>query len=182
MPSYLGKYYDQVKLGSVFVGSTVAAGTAFPISTGTAVTFGLWNTNPKKNAVLLGLNVGYTSGTIALGQIGLAYAKVGYEVATGSPITAFTNATPVNALVGAGNASTMRFANSTATLAASQAAAWWWSGYSIESATAGLGIFKANFDLDGALILTPGHIAFLCGSVAQTALFSASMIWAEVDR
>ena len=47
MPLSLGKYYDQVALGRVFIGSTAAAGSAFPISTGTAVTFGVWNTDPN---------------------------------------------------------------------------------------------------------------------------------------
>ena len=36
-----GKYYAEASSGNVFIGSTAAAGVAFPISTGTAATCGL---------------------------------------------------------------------------------------------------------------------------------------------
>jgi hypothetical protein len=173
------KYYPDVMQGNVFIGSTAAAGTAYPISTGTAVTFGLWNTNTAKNAVLLGLNVGFTSGTIALGEIGLANQYVGYALATAAPLSAFTDGTPKNALLGGGT-STMRFTPSAATLTAGGTAAWW-SGHSIESATAGTGIYSCRIDIDGQIIVPPGHLVFVCGSVAQTALFSMSLIWQEVS-
>lgn len=174
------KYYPEVALGKVFHGSTAAAGVAFPISTGTAVTFGLWNNSSNKNAVLLGLTAGYTSGTIALGTIGLANQYVGFNTATAAPLSAFTDGTPKNALVGSGNASSMRFTPSTATLSAGGTAIWW-GGKSIESATPGLGIFSADWDLDGKLVVTPGNLVFVCGSVAQTGLFSMTLTWAEVD-
>ena len=183
MPLSLGKYYDQVVLGRVFIGSTPAAGSAFPISTGTAVTMALWNINPKKNAVILGLNVGYTSGTIALGEIGLANQNVGFNVATGAAMTAFNtdNTAVKNALLGSGLATTMSFSPAATTTLAAGGTACWWSGKSIESATAGLGIFSANIDVDGVVIARPGQIVFPCGSVAQTGIFTMSLIWAEVD-
>lgn len=182
MTTSLGKYYDQAKLGNVFIGSTAVGGTAFPISTGTAATFGLWNTNPNKNAVLLKLNVGYTSGTIALGEIGLTDVAA-TTVATGSNITAFTDGvlgtTIRNAKIGAGNAPTMRFTPSAATVVANTAC--YWTGASIESATAGTGIFNVSHDFDGAVIVPYGRFVFVSGSVAQTGLFTMSLVWAEVD-
>lgn len=179
MARVAAKYYPDVKAGNVFIGSTAAAGTAFPISTGTAVTFGLWNTSANKDAVLLSLNLGYTSGTIALGEIGIANQYAGFALATAAPLSAFTDGTPKNALLGNGAASSMRFTPSGATLTAGGTAAWW-SGYSIESATAGLGIFRAQIDIDGQIVVPPGQLVFLCASVAQTALFTASLVWAEV--
>lgn len=179
MPFSSAKYYPDVKAGNVFIGSTAAAGTAFPISTGTAVTFGLWNTSTTMNAVLMSLNVGYTSGTIALGEIGLANQYCGFALATAAPLSVFTQGTPKNALLGSGRASSMLFTPSAGTLTAGGTACWW-SGYSIESATAGLGIFRAQIDIDGAVIVTPGQMVFLCGSVAQTGLFTASLMWSEV--
>jgi hypothetical protein len=173
------KYYPEVKAGKVFHGSTAVAGTAFPISTGTAVTFGLWNTSSNKDAVLLGLSVGYTSGTIALGEIGIANQYCGFALATAAPLSAFTEGTPKNALLG-GPSSIMKFTPSGATLTAGGTAAWW-SGYSIESATAGLGVFRAQIDIDGQIIVPPGQLAFVCGSIAQTGLFTMTMTWAEVD-
>lgn len=173
--------YPAVAAGNVFIGSTAAAGTAFPISTGTAVTCGIWNTSQNKNAVILKVNMGVTSGTIALGEIGLANQYVGFNIATGAAMTAFTAGTPKNALTGLGKASAMSFTPSAATLAAGGTALLW-SGKSIESATVGLGIFNAEWDVNGAVVVTPGQIVFVCGSVAQTALFTISMVWEEVDR
>lgn len=175
-----GKYYAEVAAGKVFHGSTAAAGTAFPISTGTAVTFGLWNTSSNKNAVLLGLDVGYTSGTIALGTLGLADQYCGFALATAAPLSVFTNGTPKNALVGSGLGSSMRFTPSAGTLTAGGTALMW-LGKGIESATAGLGVFDGHYDFDGKVIVTPGNLVFVCGSVAQTALFSMTLTWAELE-
>lgn len=174
-----GRYYTDVALGRTFIGSTAAGGTAFPISTGTAVTFGLWNTSSKFNAVLLYLKAGYTSGTIALGTWGIANQYCGFAIGTAAPLSAFTDATPKNALVGGGNASTMRFTGSAATLTTG-GTAWTWLAASQESATAGLGIFGLYDEFNGSLIVPPGQLVFVCGSVAQTALYSMSLVWAEV--
>ena len=57
----------------------------------------------------------------------------------------------------------------------------WWSGYSIESATAGLGIFRAQIDIDGQIVVPPCQLVFVCGSVAQTGVFTMSLAWSEVD-
>lgn len=180
MASSGGAYYQEVAAGRVFIGSTAAAGTAFPISTGTAVTFGLWNTSNNKAAVLLGLTAGYTSGTIALGTIGIANQYCGFTLATAAPLSAFTDGTPKNALLGSGRASAMRFTPSAATLTAGGTAAYW-AGAGIESATAGLGVFNVRLDFNGQMIVTPGQLVFVCGSVAQTGLFSMSLVWSEID-
>lgn len=182
MASSAAKYYNDVKSGNVFIGSTAVAGTAFPISTGTAVTFGVWNTSQDKDAVLLALNVGYTSGTIALGEIGIANQYVGFNIATGAAMTAFNEGTPKNAYLGSGKASSMKFTPAATTTLATGGTACWWSGYSIESATPGLGIFRAQIDIDGQVVVTPGQIAFVCGSVAQTGIFTMSLVWQEVAR
>ena len=177
-----GTYYPETAAGNVFIGSTAVAGVAYPISTGTAATFGLWNTSTTKNAVLIRLNVGFTSGTIALGEIGLAdvYAT---QVATGSNISAFTDAvlgtTIRNGIIGGGKASSMRFCPATATVVANTAC--YWTGASIESASAGTGIFNMSHDFKGTVIVPPGRFVFVCGSVAQTGVFTMSMVWSEID-
>lgn len=175
-----GKYYPDVLAGNVFIGATAAAGVAFPISTGTAVTFGLWNTSSTKNAVLIDLDVGATSGTIALGTLGLANQYCGFAIGTAAPLSAFTAGTPKNAMVGAGNGSVMSFTPSAATLTAGGTALKW-LGKSIESATAGLGIFDGHYEFDGKVIVPPGNLVFVCASVAQTGIFTMSMSWAEVS-
>ena len=177
----VAKYYDAVKAGNVFIGSTAAAGVAYPISTGTAVTCAIWNTSANKDAVILSVNVGATSGTIALGEIGLANQYVGFAEGTGAPLAAITRGTPKNAYTGYGKSSAMTFVPATATLTAGGTALLW-SGYSIESATPGLGIFSASWPVDGQAIVTPGQIVFVCGSIAQTGIFTISMVWEEIDR
>lgn len=181
MANSAGKYYTETALGRVFIGSTAAAGTAFPISTGTAVTFGVWNTNVGVNVVPLWLRASYTSGTIALGTWGLANQYCGFAIGTAAPLSAFTDGTPKNALLGSGNASSVRFTPSAATLTAGGTAAMWF-GAGQESATAGLGIWGVRENFDGDLIVPPGNLLFVCGSVAQTGLYSISMAWAEVPR
>jgi hypothetical protein len=177
-----GKYADLVASGKVFIGSTPAAGVALPLSTGTAITLALWNTSASKWAIPLWVAFGFTSGTIALGQFGLATQNAGYALATAAPLSAFTTATPINAFLGAGNASAMSFANATATATAGAAAtAVAWLGKSIESATPGLGIYDGRIDLDGSIIVRPGQVLYPVGSVAQTGLFSITMAWAETD-
>lgn len=175
-----GKYFDEAQKGRVFIGSTAAAGVALPISTGTAVTFGLWNTSASKFGVLIDIDIGYTSGTIALGEFGIANQACGFAIGTAAPLSAFTTGTPKNALLGAGNASAMSFTPSTATLTTGGTALKW-LGKSIESATAGLGIFDGHYEFDGKVIVYPGQLVFACGSVAQTGVFTMSMTWAEVD-
>lgn len=175
-----GKYYTETAAGQVFIGSTAAAGTAFPISTGTAVTFGLWNTSTTKNAVLLGFEAGYTSGTIAIGEFGIANQNVGFAIGTAAPLSAFTAGTPKNGLVGQGASSAMLFTPSAATLTAGGTALLWMGG-SNEIATAAPGVSVMHYDFDGKVIVPPGNLVFVCGSVAQTGLFTMSLIWSEIN-
>lgn len=175
-----GRYFADVMTGNVFIGATAAAGTAFPISTGTAVTFGLWNTSTTKNAVLLDLDAGYTSGTIAIGEFGLANQYCGFAIGTAAPLSAFTDGTPKNALIGAGGASSMRFTPSAATLTAGGTALKWLGG-SNEIATAAPGVSNFHYEFGGKVIVPPGQLVFVCGSVAQTGLFTMSMSWAEIS-
>jgi hypothetical protein len=177
-----GKYFSNVMTGSCFIGSTAAAGTTFPLSTGTAMTFGLWNVTTDKAAVLLKLNAGFTSGTIALGEIGLTdLTTPSWTIATGGPITAFTDGvagtTIRNCMIGLGGPS-MRFTPSAATITAGTA--YYWTGSSVEGAT-GVGPRSTiSHDFDGAVVVLPGHAAFVTGSIAQTALYSMSLVWQEI--
>lgn len=183
MASSGGKYISEVLNGRVQLLSTAAAGVALPIATGTGITFGVWNTNPNMNAVLLKLSGGYTSGTIALGTLGISTQYVGFATGTGAPLSAWTAATPgtnlKNALTGAGQAATMAYTASAGTLTTGGTATLW-TGPSIESASAGTGLFGLNLDYDGMLGISPGYVAFVCSSVAQTALFSLTLAVAEV--
>ena len=179
MAKSAGKYYTDVAIGNCFIASTTAAGVAIPISTGTAATVGLWNTSTTKNAVLMYATLGVTSGTIALGVFGIAVINGGFNIATGAPVSAVTAVTPKNALLGSGKSSAMTSFSATATTTGGTAPVWF--GKSIESATAGLGVFDGIYQFDGSVIVTPGQLVYLCSSVAQTAIMTCSLAWAEVD-
>ena len=173
------RYYADVAAGGVFIGSTAAAGTATPAAGGTAMTFGLWNTSPNLNAVLLGFTAQYVSGTLTVAGFGLTILpNAGFAIGTGAPISAFTGGTPTNALVGHGSASGMRFTPSAATIVAGTNFAFFGTGHEI--ATAGPGMNNSFTDLGGAVVLAPGSAAFVTSTIAQTGVFAMSLIWNEI--
>lgn len=179
-----GKYFSNVMAGNTYIGYTAAAGTTYPLSSGTAMTFGLWNITANKAAVLLKLNMGFTSGTIALGEVGLTNLTTpAFSIATGGPITAFTdgvvNTTIRNARIGGDGAPSMRFTPSAATITAS--VAYYWTGMSTEGATGVGPRATTSHDFDGCVVVMPGNAAFVTGSIAQTALYSMALIWQEID-
>jgi hypothetical protein len=108
MAASSGKYYNETMLGRVFIGSTAAGGTAFPISTGTAVTFGLWNTSTNlqrgADVVPCRLHVRHDRHR----RVWPLQPVCGFTIGTAAPLSAFTAGTPKNAKLGKGNASVMR--------------------------------------------------------------------------
>lgn len=179
MPASLGKYYDQAALGRVFIGSTAAAGVAVPVETGTAVTFALWNTSTDKWAVPLWMGVSFVSGTITIAGFTIVNQNVGPVL--GTPLTAFTDATPKNAILGLGNQSAMRFTGSTATLAAGGTRCYH-MGFGQETSTAQVGVAVRQHDFDGRLIVPPGQMIFVGNTIVTTALYNITMAWAEVAK
>jgi len=182
-----GKYFPEAAAGRVFIGSTIAAGKALALSTATSVTGAcLWNTSTTHNAVLLRATAGFTSGTIALGEYGLAGdVELGFAEGSGAPMAAFTEGVFgtdfKNALMGKGFGSQMKFspgATATTLTTASEALLWFGSYHSSATATSNAG--ATNFDFDGQVIVTPGSAVWFCGSLAQTALITTSLVWAEI--
>ena len=120
MPFSSGRYYPDVNLGNVFIGTTAIAGVALPAYNATAITFAVWNPlGSGKNIIPIHLMVGYSDTTGATGNITVSYQNgVGAQVASGAAITAATLVAPLNAKIGAGNSSVAKFAPATATFAA----------------------------------------------------------------
>lgn len=174
-----GKYFNEVMLGRVFIGSTAAAGVAVPVETGTAVTFGVWNTSSKVNVVPLWIAMSYLSGTITIGGFGLSNQAAGVAIGTAAPLSAFTGATPKNALLGAGNASQVSFTGSAATLTAGGTRCYSF-GFSQQIATAGPGISNMVHDFDGKLVVPPQQLIFVTENIVTTALYNITMAWSEV--
>jgi hypothetical protein len=176
-------YYPEVKAGRVFFGSTAAGGVALPISTGTAVTFALWNTDPGKVMIPLWFSAAYASGVIVVSQIGFTTQTVGLTGgATGLPVAAYTVGTAKNANSGSGYNSTATFIPATATLTAGNAAGVpvYYTGMQFNTTTAGNGAYWMDHEFNGRIILQPGQIMFACGNAAQTALLSMTLAWDEL--
>ena len=174
-----GKYFSEVAAGRVFIGSTAAAGVAIPVETGTAVTFALWNTSTAKIAVPLWIAMSYLSGTITIGGFGLSNQYCGFALATAAPLSAFTDGTPKNALLGNGDASSMRFAPATATLTAGGTRCYSF-GFGQQIATAGPGVSVMQHDFDGKLAVPSGQMIFVTENIVTTALYNITMAWAEI--
>src|SRR5262245_20023967 len=111
MPFSSGRYYADTNLGNVFLGTTAIAGVALPAYNATAHTFCVWNPlGSGKNVIPIHLMVGYIATTSATGNIVISYQSgVGAQVASGAAITAATLVAPLNAKVGAGNSSIVKF-------------------------------------------------------------------------
>lgn len=177
-----GQYYQQTSRGNVFIGSTSKDGVAIPIYNATAAVFALWNpTGSGKNAVPLSITFGMgTVGTKAVSGIGLSYkTSCGSAIATGAPISAFTDGTPVNALLGSGKTSVMRFAPGAATIVAGAHLLTF--GLSVESATAGNGTWFLQYEFKGQLILGPGSLIHVTSApVACGSTYLITLVWEEV--
>lgn len=175
-------YFQQLALnGQCFVGSTTNAGIAIPAYNATAQVFGLWN--PAGSGVNLVLNkisiAVATLGTNAVAAIGLSYLlNTGSQIATGSPITAFTATTPFNAIVGGGQASRAKFTLTATTTAP----AFLISLGMAQNATTTQPVAEQAYDYDfnGCLIVPQGVYVGLGGSAAPGSTYQASISWAEV--
>ena len=174
-----GKYVTEAALGRVFIGNTAAAGVALPVETGVAVTFGLWNTSTDKYAIPLWLGMSYLSGTITIGGICISNQYCGFAIGTAAPLSAFALATPKNALLSAGNASSMSFTATTGTLTNAGTRVYM-IGQGMQSATAQVGVAQMYHDFDGRIIVPPGNLIFVSENIVTTALYNISMAWSEV--
>lgn len=179
-----GKYYLDTINGNVFIGTTAAAGVVPTIFSSTSPTFGLWNpTGSGRNCILISCKIGYVSTTAAASNFVYGYQTgVGSAVAAGGPVTAITTGTPVNALVGAGNASVAKFFPATATLTAgcSLLRTMGVSQLVTTAATTSLAYFQATEDFDGTLILQPGTLIVVGGNIAPLNTVDITMIWEEI--
>ncbi len=173
---------QQALAGNGFIGSTAIAGVAIPLTTATAQVFGLWNPAGSGVKVVLDkLLMGIaTLGTNIVASLAWSFlpnagATIG---AAGAPITAFTDTTIRNMIVGAGNSSKVRFTGSAATTIAATHL----QSISLSSTTgtptdATPPLF---FDHDGSLIIPPNVAIFLVGSVAPGSTYTTTLTWAEI--
>ena len=184
-----GRWYNLAKKGRVFSQAVTPLGLAIPIYTATSIPgLVIWNPGDSGvNVELLEYGLAYASGTAAYTAVGLMVREdnVGSNLATGAEITAFSETEPVNALVGAGQASKVRSANSaTVTISAGVAAEWirTLAGLNLEAQTGTAhGTLATPHLFDGQPILPPGTLAWFAATLASVALYAQHVVWNEAD-
>lgn len=166
--------------GQCFFGSTAAAGVAIPVTNATAQVFGLYNPpGSMVDIVLNKLSLGIaTLGTNIVAALNWSYLSNVQSVATGQPITAFTNTTIRNARLDNGKASRARFTGSAATTVA--ATHLMSIGMTSTTGTPTNSNAVMVFDHNGSLILSQGTAIFLVGSAAPGSTYQATVSWAEI--
>lgn len=186
MDSYI---VQQTLGGRYFIGSTTYDGVIIPAHDATAQVFGLWNpAGSQTNLVLDRLTLGLqAAGTEAISTFGLSYlTNTDSDVATGGQITAFTQTTPVNGLLGGGNGKAQsprgRFTLSATTSAPTHFYCLGMCSIDSDFTAAGTSAFvQLTHDFGGGLIIPPGVYVGL-GRSAATAnqKIQASINWFEV--
>ena len=184
MPFSSSRYYPDVNLGNIFIGTTAIAGVALPAYNATAHTFCVWNPlGSGKYVIPMHLMVGYIATTSAAGNVVISYQNnVGSQVATGAAITAATLVAPLNAKLGAGNSSISKFAPGTITFGAATSLLMT-TGLNEDAfaATAAVNQPKqAKHDFEGTLMVPPGSAICVAGNIALLSTFDVTMIWGEV--
>lgn len=168
-----GKFYTSTYRGRTFIGSTAAAGITIPASNATAATFALYNPiGSGINMELVSIQIGDANATMVVNTIGLGLAS-GLTVAP----TTLTPITPLCGLLGGSGAAVGKL-YSAATIVATTSFYWM---FNVGAATGAFPNFEHQFD--GRLVLAPGSLAHLVGSVAiQTNATPVTAVWAEYPQ
>ena len=177
--------YSLVASGRVYHGTTAAAGVLLPASNSTSPTVGLWNPQGSlNNAAILGIKVGWVGTTGAPGTILFnALTGAGTVIATGAPISAFNQGTPVNALIGQGLASSMRFSPAGTNTLAAAGSVIGGSGVSqltITGASTAVPMWNLDIDLGASWVIPPNTFFYLTGSAALLSAMHVEICWAEL--
>lgn len=180
-----GRHYHQTYRGRLFHGATAAAGVLIPVSNTTGPTFGIWNpAGNTYNAVLIAAYYGWVSTTGAPANIGYAaLTGAGSSIATAAPVSAFTAGTPKNGLLGSGQASTVLFTPSTATLttAGGLIGTNGMSQLTTTGATTSAPLFTCAEWFDGTIIIPPGVFVYpISSNTAELSVMDIRWVWAEV--
>lgn len=173
-------FIQQGLAGNLFFGSTAAAGVAVPVTNATAQVFGIWNP-PGSGvvAVIDKLIAGIaTLGTNIVAALNWSVLTGVQSIATGSSITAFTDTTIRNAVIGRGKAPKIRFTGSAATtVAATQLVP---VGFTSTTGTPVNASPVMVFEHNGLIMVPEGVAMFLVGSAAPGSTYQLGLSWAEV--
>lgn len=171
--------YSLTYRGKVFHGYSTTSAT-IPITSTTSPTFILWNPRSSGiNCVLIEYAVGWESGTNVEGNIQFGVlTDLPSQVVTGGPISAFTNGSVINGMIGSGQAQTAKFG--VAATLGTAATKFYPLGMNIMVlATAKATPVDLKYKFYGALVLLPGTAIFSCASSATVAKYHERISWYE---
>ena len=180
--------YNVARQGKTFTGNIAAAGVVLPIYSNNTQQVGLWNpAGTGVDLVVRRIAMTYVSTTGAAGGYVIGQITgLGSAVATGTNITAFTETTPVSDYPGAGFSSVAKFAQgATITVVGSAVTIKRHLGLNqlvTTAADATTVPWKADFEFDGDLVVTPGSAIFLAGNIATLSTWTGSITWSEFSR
>lgn len=179
-----GKYFQQCYRGNVYYASTATSGHVVPISSTTASPiYTLWNpASSGKLLVPIVTLIGWTATTAALGSfVWMATTNAGDHIGTAHPIVTFTGTVPLNANLGSGKRSQMRFGVTVDLIAATTF--YRSTGCSITPTTAATSVAPGwmwRDEWDGAGIVPPGCAIHLMGTTAIAVTAQITTAYAEV--
>jgi hypothetical protein len=175
-------YAELMLNGQIYVGSTAAAGVLVTAYNSTSPVWGVWN--PLGSGVMmipLHIKMGVATANVpAVSALGITWlANAGSEVGTGSQITAWTDAAPVNLKLGVGQPSRVRFTPSGATLATAPVHLMSIANSQQATTTAG-NLQWVHDDFEGHLGIPPGNFVGIGGSAAPGQTWQVTMCWVEI--
>lgn len=198
-----GLHYSDTILGRVFSNCTTPVGLTPPIYTTTAICASgiasLPILNPlgsNRNVELISIDFDWcatATTTAAASSFYLMGIPCGAGPATGAPVAAFAASTPINGLLGAGNApktlsqngiGTVSLTNAGTTLPFTSTQA----GpvrvlASVDAQTTGTPAPTTigHFEFNGTIIIPPGIMTYIAGTVtANIGLYGMSIVWKEI--
>jgi hypothetical protein len=176
-----GKHYERVEKGNVYIAYTPVAGVVFPAYNATAQVFGLWNQSTDKKLVPMRFTLNHIGTPSVSGSLGMSIVEAGQKIATGN-ISVFTKTAPLNAkTLLAQEAPAGKLAFTATTVAPAVHVPFGLSCSDVlAAASTTVPWSQLVLDFEDGFFVQPGICIFVCGDVAQTAAFSATLSWEEV--
>lgn len=179
-----GKYGETTRRGLNFSAKSGAA-TTIPVNSGLSNTPTLWN--PASSGVLVFLQkINFSNaaiGTYVIDGFTLSYVlNTGDAAGTGLALASFTPITPINNLLGKGNAAKAKFAHATVTYTTNPTAYMDIGvGQELEGTAAYAAPYTMTFDGDGIVVLPPGTaIALGAATAASSSTYWVTFTWTEL--
>ena len=182
-----GDYFAQNKAGKVFIQTTTILGLAIPIYTTVTPRVALWNpAGSGVDAELISISCQRSTGTTVQFTAALfTLFNTGSSAITGLPIAAFASTAPFSGRLG-NDASSRVLSTASGTVTLTTAGAVTDTAYTLFHSYAAVETAVVDGEpwehkFNGRVIVPPGTLVYLAGSVASVALYTTTLVWAERD-